>query len=79
MFDAMVAPGQQYYEKAPFMKEISDEAIDILVAHFAHVTSPLSFVLFEQMGGATGRRAKDASAFSHREAQYQLGHHVRLA
>jgi FAD/FMN-containing dehydrogenase len=72
MFDAMVAPGQQYYEKAPLMKAISDEAIDILVANFAHVTSPLSFVLFEQMGGATSRRAKDASAFSHREAQYQL-------
>jgi FAD/FMN-containing dehydrogenase len=72
MFDAMVAPGQQYYEKAPFMKAISDEAIDILVANFANVTSPLSFVLFEQMGGATSRRAKDANAFSHREAQYQL-------
>ena len=72
MFDAMVAPGQQYYEKAPFMKDISDEAIDILVANFANVTSPLSFVLFEQMGGATSRRAKDANAFRHREAQYQL-------
>jgi len=72
MFDAMVAPGQQYYEKAPFMREISDEAIDILVSNFAHVTSPLSFVLFEQMGGATSRRAKDANAFSHRDAQYQL-------
>jgi FAD/FMN-containing dehydrogenase len=72
MFDAMTAPGQQYYEKAPFMKEISDEAIDILVSNFANVTSPLSFVLFEQMGGATSRRAKDANAFSHREAQYQL-------
>jgi FAD/FMN-containing dehydrogenase len=72
MFDAMVAPGRQYYEKAPLIKEISDEAIDLLVANFAHVTSPLSFVLFEQMGGATSRRAKDANAFSHREAQYQL-------
>jgi len=72
MFDAMVAPGQQYYEKAPLIKEISDEAIDILVANFANVTSPLSFVLFEQMGGATSRRAKDANAFSHRDAQYQL-------
>jgi FAD/FMN-containing dehydrogenase len=72
MFDAMAAPGQQYYEKAPLMQAISDEAIDILVANFAHVTSPLSWVLFEQMGGATSRRAKDANAFSHRDAQYQL-------
>jgi FAD/FMN-containing dehydrogenase len=72
MFDAMAAPGQQYYEKAPLMTAISDEAIDLLVANFAHVTSPLSWVLFEQMGGATSRRATDANAFSHREAQYQL-------
>jgi hypothetical protein len=67
MFDAMVAPGRQYYEKAPLMQEISDAAIDLLVAHFANITSPLSFVLFEHIGGATSRRATDANAFSHRE------------
>ena len=48
MLDPVVPPGQEYYEKAPFMDEISDDAIDTIITHFAKVTSPLSMVFFSR-------------------------------
>ena len=52
MIDAVVPPRHQYYEKAHFLRAISDEAIDILVDHFDCVPSPLSLPFFQQTGGA---------------------------
>ena len=46
MLDTVVPPRHQYYEKAHFLREISDEAIDILVDDFDKVPSPLSMPFF---------------------------------
>ena len=72
MFDEAWGIGRQYYIKAPWMKEISGDAIDILVAHFAKVTSPLSLAVFFQKSGAMSRGPHDQTAFGHREAPYAL-------
>ena len=45
------------------MREISDEAIDIVVEHFASVSSPLSMLFFQQSGGAMQR---GDTAYAHR-------------
>ena len=55
MLDAANPPGRQYYMKAHFLREIHDEAIDILVDHFVRVPSPLSMLFFQQTGGAMQR------------------------
>jgi len=69
MLDAANPPGHQYYMKAHFLREIRDEAIDILVDHFARVPSPLSMLFFQQAGGAMQR---GNTAYAHRDALYNL-------
>ena len=69
MFDAGLPPRNQYYEKAHFMREISDDAIDVVVEHFASVPSPLSVLLFQQNGGAM--RQGD-TAYAHRDVLCNL-------
>jgi FAD/FMN-containing dehydrogenase len=70
--DAFFPPGLHYYYKSHFMKEIRDEAIEALVAHFATVPSPRSLVIFQQYGGAVSRVGQADTAFGHREAQYNF-------
>jgi FAD/FMN-containing dehydrogenase len=69
MFDPAFPPGRQYYVKAHFLREISDEAIDIVIDHFGRVPSPLSLPFFQQTGGAMQR---GQTAYGHRDALYNL-------
>jgi hypothetical protein len=47
LVDAFYPPGIQEYWKSSFLTEISDEAIDTMVAHCAHRPSPLCHVVLE--------------------------------
>jgi FAD/FMN-containing dehydrogenase len=69
MLDAAYPSGHQYYFKAHFLREIRDEAIDILIDHFTRVPSPLSMLFFQQTGGAMQR---GHTAYAHRDALYNL-------
>ena len=71
MFDEAWSIGRHYYVKAHWVKDYGD-AIDILVARFAKVTSPLSLAVFFQKSGAMRRGPHDQTAFGHRDAQYAL-------
>ena len=70
--DVFFPPGLHYYYKSHFMTEISDDAIDVLLTHFATVPSPRSLVAFQHYGGAVSRVGQAETAFSHREAQYNF-------
>jgi FAD/FMN-containing dehydrogenase len=72
MFDAAFPAGRQGYWKSSFMREISDDAIDIMIARFATVPSPQSAVLIEHLGGAVSRVGTDETAFSARDAPYSF-------
>jgi FAD/FMN-containing dehydrogenase len=72
MFDTAFPAGRQSYWKSSFLGELSDDAIDILVARFATVPSPQSAVLIEPLGGAVSRVDKDETAFYHRDAPYSF-------
>jgi len=52
--------------------DISNEAIDTLVTACAPMPSPLSQVSFQQLGNAAARVRHDETAFSHRDARYEL-------
>jgi FAD/FMN-containing dehydrogenase len=69
---SMALSGRQNYVKSSFVTDISDEAIDTLVTHFATVPSPLTVVGFQQLGNTANRIRAGATAFSHREARYEL-------
>ena len=64
--------GLHYYWKTHFMKEISDDAIDVLVTHFPSVPSPLTGLGFQHYGGAISRVGQSETAFGHRDAQYDF-------
>ena len=72
MLDNGAPPGLQSYWKSNFLKSLSDEAIDVLIDHFASVPSPQSQVLIERFGGAVSRVGKEETAFNHRDAGYNL-------
>lgn len=69
---SMALPGRQNYWKSSFMTDISDDAIDTLVAYCATVPSPFTQVGFQQLGNAARRVPNDVTAFGHREARYEL-------
>jgi hypothetical protein len=69
LMDTAYPARHQYYQKDHFLQGISDEVIDIMVEHFARVSSPLSIPFFQQSGGAVRR---GNSAFAHRAALYNL-------
>ena len=64
--------GLQNYWKSEFLKDLPDEAIDILVDRFEQVPSPLSAIVLEQFGGAYRRVAAGENAFSHRDWDYNF-------
>jgi hypothetical protein len=72
-FDAAVPDGHQNYWKSEFLRELSDEAIDVVLRYANHATSPLTAVLIEQYGGAASRVGVEETAFAQRQTQYDLG------
>ena len=72
MIDEGFPSGLQVYWKAHFLTGLDDAAIDILVEHFGRITSPLSAILLEHVGGAVGRIGGEETAFSYRSTPYNL-------
>jgi FAD/FMN-containing dehydrogenase len=65
------APGTRNYWRSNFMKELSDGAIDALLARSDEIPSG-SLLLVEHLGGAVGRVGERDTAFSNREAKYNV-------
>jgi len=64
--DSLFPRGRRYYWKAQFMREITDEAIDVLLASYA--TAPKeSLVIFQQVGGAIARVPISESPYGNRD------------
>jgi len=72
MLDAAFPAGMQNYWKSGFVEDLSDASIDVIVDRAAKMTSPRSALIIEYYGGAAQRVAEDATAFPHRQAQYDL-------
>jgi FAD/FMN-containing dehydrogenase len=72
LLDAFTPEGHQYYEKAHFMTDIADGAIDTLIDSYARTSSPGNLLVFQQQGNAANRVSRDATAYSHRDARYNL-------
>ena len=68
--DAFFPIGLCFYWKSHFLKEISGDAVEATVSHFASVPSPRSLLIFQQFGGAVGRLGRSETAFWHRDVQW---------
>jgi FAD/FMN-containing dehydrogenase len=73
LLDAAFPDGTHNYWKSDFVKELSDEVIDLIVAHANRMKSPLSAVVIEYYGGAAGRIGLSDTAFAQRQAEYDIG------
>ena len=71
--------GLQNYWKSSFLQEISDEAIDTIIAQFQAAPSPLCALVIEQFGGAGARVGRGETAFSHRDGHSNLAIIARCA
>lgn len=63
MFDESAPWGIRGYEKAVYLDELSDAAIDVIAEHVPRKASPMSFMPTFSLGGAYARHADDDSAF----------------
>ena len=76
MFDALQPPGLHQYWKADFVRELSDEAIDIHLQYGPKVPTVPSVMHIYPLDGAVNDVANDETAFSYRDAEFA---HVILA
>jgi FAD/FMN-containing dehydrogenase len=72
MMDDFFPDGLHNYWTSIFLEDLEDDVIDIMLAHFNEVTSPLTVLLLEHLGGAVSRMPRDATAFPHRNAKYNV-------
>ena len=74
MFDASAPRGIHSYWKTHYVADLSDTAIDALVAETAKMRSlsPFTTLHIHHLEGAVGRVAPDATAFRHRSPRYAM-------
>jgi FAD/FMN-containing dehydrogenase len=72
MFDPMVPHGWHRYWKSVELPPLTDEAIDTLVDHAPAPTSPKSYCIVFQLGGALARGGADETAYGQRDAAHNV-------
>ncbi len=64
--------GYRNYLKTNYLKDLSDDAIDIMVERYMSVPAPFSHIVVEHMGAAVSRMDPQATAYNYRDAQYNF-------
>ena len=73
MFDEAAAWGIRSYDKAVYLDELTDEAIDVIARHVPRKASPMSFTPTYLLGGKYAEPAEQDTAFGgSRRARYAL-------
>ncbi len=70
--DQMFPYGQNYYWKTHLIKELSDTAIETLVARYAAVPNTKSMIVLQQFGGAVRDIGPAETAFVNRDAEFDF-------
>jgi hypothetical protein len=70
MFDALYPPGLQWYWKADFFKDLSEEAIALHAKYGAQLPTMHSTMHLYPISGAAQRAGKNDTAFSFRDAAF---------
>ena len=72
LFDPFFPKGLQWYWKGDFVKSLTDEAIDTHIAQAAQAPSELCLMHLYPIDGAVRRVAKEATAWSTRDATWSM-------
>jgi FAD/FMN-containing dehydrogenase len=76
-FDPLLTPGARNYWKSHDFADLSDAAIEVIVGAAGSLPSPECEVFIAHVGGAMGRVAPDAMAWSNREPHFVMNAHTR--
>jgi FAD/FMN-containing dehydrogenase len=79
VLDPLLAPGLRNYWKSHDFLELSDGLIDVLLEYTERIPDPNCEIAFAQVGGAVSRVPLDATAYTHRDAQFVMNVHGRWA
>jgi FAD binding domain/Berberine and berberine like len=72
MLDAGYPKGAFNYWKSTFLRELSDDAIDTMIACFGRCPTPMGQLLLEHVHGAATRVGSEETAFPHRVEGYNF-------
>jgi hypothetical protein len=72
MFDPLYPPGMQWYWKADYVNELSDEVIDIHCQHAAQLPTMLSTMHLYPINGAAARVRNQDTAWNYRDATWAM-------
>ena len=70
MFDALYPPGLQWYWRADFVNELSDEAIALHVKHGSRMPTMHSSMHMDPIDGAAHRVGNDETPWAYRDANW---------
>ncbi len=70
MFDGLFVPGLQWYWKADFVNELSDDAIAVHMEHASEIPTMLSTMHLYPINGATSRVGKTNTPWAYRDANW---------
>jgi FAD/FMN-containing dehydrogenase len=74
MFDAGTPRGSRNYWRSGYVQELTDEAIDTIVAAVPGIPHPMGQLHVHQMGGAMSRVGQGATAFGSREVPFLMNY-----
>ena len=78
MFDPLVPHGWHRYWKSVELPPLTDDAIDTLIDHTSRITSPRSYTIILQLGGALGRVPEARDRLQPARYRAQRRHQRRL-
>jgi FAD/FMN-containing dehydrogenase len=70
MFDPLYPPGLQWYWKADFVNELSDDAIQLHIKHGSQLPTPHSTIHLYPIDGAAHQVGRNDTAWSYRDANW---------
>lgn len=75
LFDEAWPPGRLYYHKGHMIRNLTEAAIETLIAYGRAMPTPLCSIYFQHLHGAASRVSGGDMAFPHRYDHYNLGIH----
>jgi hypothetical protein len=72
MLDSTAPAGLHYYFKCPFLRELSDEVLRLIVDHCENMPTEQTQVVLEHMHGAASRVPVSETAFGLRRVHYSI-------